>query len=847
MDLGRRSIVEWAESAPEESAAAFVPSEDKFVVETSIGRGGMGEVFLVSDKDLRRQVAMKVLRPDLGPGREPRLHFVAEAQATSQLEHPGIPPVHDIGVTGDGRPYFTMKLVRGRTLADVLHDLVLKRREVQKEYTLHRLVTILERIAETLRFSHERGVIHRDLKPENIMLGDYGEVHLVDWGLARVRGDSAEYDQVETARTDSGLETQYGEVKGTLLYMSPEQARGETETLDGRTDIYALGCVLYEVLTLHPAFDSHDKGLLTKVQAGDCPDVETREAKRAVPAALAAICRRAMAPQVEDRYGSAGELAGVLRAWLDGTSEKERRHEEAEKLVEKGQEETVHYELLKGVVAEAEAEAEAEAARCESWQPAAEKTSLLSARGHAEALRVRVARAFVETTHSFNAALVMEKGNAAALRALVELWKGRLIEAERHVYKEEAAQAFAMARRYERELSDPSGRPVISLGKPAPYSLQAESLAAYRAELSAFLHGNGSLALASDPPGAEVRIYRYEETDHGVLSVQDPGTLARPWWMATAPTVKPERREFTGQTPLGVGGRPFAANPPLELSMGSYLCILTKEGFRDTRYPFHISRRHPWAGKVTLRTDEEIGEGFVYVPAGPFIYGEGRATKILDLPDFAIAKYPVTFGEYGEFLDSLDEEEATERLARTQIQAFMERGDAGTWRPTLLDDSDRGMYLERYGEGFDARLPVVGVSWHDAVAYCAWKTQTTGREWRLPTEEEREKAARGVDGRRFAWGDLEDASLGKCQESRPERTQPEPVGAFPTAESAYGMGDASGGVWDWTDSLGRAHGSRVVCGGSWLNATSAMRAAARSVGAPAARYPFVGVRCARSL
>ena len=121
LDLGRRSIVEWAEAAPEaEAAVEFAPAQEKFRVEAPIGKGGMGEVFLVSDQDLRRQVAMKVLRRDQAQGREQRLHFVAEAQATSQLEHPGIPPVHDIGLTKEGRLYFTMKLVQGRTLREVL-------------------------------------------------------------------------------------------------------------------------------------------------------------------------------------------------------------------------------------------------------------------------------------------------------------------------------------------------------------------------------------------------------------------------------------------------------------------------------------------------------------------------------------------------------------------------------------------------------------------------------------------------------------------------------------------------------------------------------------------------------
>ncbi|MHC4729884.1 MAG: bifunctional serine/threonine-protein kinase/formylglycine-generating enzyme family protein [Planctomycetota bacterium] len=822
MDLGRRSIVEWAESAPEESAAAFVPSQDKFVVENSIGRGGMGEVFLVSDKDLRRQVAMKVLRPDMGLGREPRLHFVAEAQATSQLEHPGIPPVHDIGVTGDGRPYFTMKLVRGRTLAEVLRDLVLKRREVQREYTLHRLVTILERIAETLHFSHERGVIHRDLKPENIMLGDYGEVHLVDWGLARVRGDSAEYGRVETARTEAGLETQYGEVKGTLLYMSPEQARGETETLDGRTDIYALGCVLYEVLTLHPAFDPHDKELFAKVQAGDCPDIERRDPRRHVPPALARIGRAAMAKGREDRYESARELADALRTWLDGTSEKERRREEARKLVKKGQNSAKEYELFKGFLAEAEATVEAETAKYEGWQPVAEKQSLLEARKHAEALRIRAASAFAATTHSFNAALAVEEENAVALQALATLWKGRLIEAEQSGDEEEAAHARAMTTRCSSGLSVllASGGPQIYFGEHPPVSKEFEDLSAYAENLRAFLRGNGSLTLVSHPPGAEARLYRYDESEEGVLVA--------------------EGEQVLGQTPLG----------PVDLKMGSYLCILRKEGFRDTRYPVHITRGRQWKGEVKLRTDEEIGERFVYVPGGPFIYGEGRATRTVELPDFAIAKYPVTFREYGEFLDTLDDQEARERCAHTENETYVEQGETGGWQPKadLLDDDIRALYRKRYGEGFELRLPVYGVSWDDAVAYCRWKTKTTGQEWRLPTEQEREKAARGVDGRTFAWGDLADASLGKCRDSRPENSQPEPVGAFPTAASVYGMGDASGGLMDWTDSwFDDRRSLRVLRGGSWIDSVALLRCSDRYAVGPRHRLSAVGFRCARSL
>ncbi len=162
MELGRQSIVEWAEGAPD-GGADFTPAAEKYRVEAPIGSGGMGEVLLVTDQDLRRQVAMKLIRRDAAIGRDQRLHFIAEAQATSQLEHPGIPPVHDIGLTPDNRLYFTMKLVQGRTLREVLHDLALKRREVHREYSLHKLISILERICEPLHFSQRRWSLRRPL------------------------------------------------------------------------------------------------------------------------------------------------------------------------------------------------------------------------------------------------------------------------------------------------------------------------------------------------------------------------------------------------------------------------------------------------------------------------------------------------------------------------------------------------------------------------------------------------------------------------------------------------------------------------------------------------------------
>jgi len=785
MEFGPDSILDWALSEAF-GKADFEPSEQRYRVEAPIGSGGMGEVFLVTDQDLRRQIAMKLMREELAASRDPRLHFIAEAQATSQLEHPGIPPVHDIGIADDGRLYFTMKLVQGRTLREVLQDLLLKRREVHQEYRLHRLISILERVCETLHFAHEKGVVHRDLKPENIMLGDYGEVHVMDWGLARIgeiSDDLSEIGAVETARRDADAHTHAGAVKGTLAYMSPEQYRGDI--VDRRSDVYATGCLLYEILTLQKPFDSKDAEFGTKKQAGDVVPVRDRNPRRSVPEPLAALCEKAMERRPEDRFETARELAAGLRRWLDGRSERERQRLEASRLAASGGGFVQRYVELVDEIAGAKATADAEARKYKPHQPVAEKRPMIEARERVKSLELEATQTFAQATHLLEAALTQDEENEDARTALIRLWRMRLDAAERAGDSSRAAYSLWVMQRYSREP----------------------------------IRETGALSLDSEPAGAEVLLYHLAERD-GVLT--------------------PVGERSLGATPLG----------PIELSAGSYLCILKAKGYRDTRYPVLIERERTWAGSAVLRTDEAIGDGFVLVPAGPFTSGDGQRTTIRSLPDFAIQKYPVTFAEYIEFLDSLDEAEARERLPRTPGDGpYLGRDDLGRWSmlPTV-EGPAREWSEKRYGEKFELRTPVVGVAYEDAEAYCAWKSATTRETWRLPTAEEREKAARGVDGRLFAWGDLEDASLGKCRESRSVPAQPEPVGAFPTAASVYDMGDASGGVWDWTSSWADDRRAwRSLLGGSWFSPTTFLRCSERRTYAPRVRRGDVGFRCARSL
>ncbi|MCG3135464.1 MAG: Serine/threonine-protein kinase PknD [Planctomycetes bacterium] len=799
--FGRRSVVaQIGEEVPAPAAEAvantFAPGQDKYAVVAPLGSGGMGEVMLVQDRDLRRDVAMKVLRSEFAVAEAMKRKFIAEAQATSQLEHPGIPPVHDIGVDAEGKVWFTMKVVRGRTLTELLRELLLGRKETRTEYTLHKLITVLERIAEAVHFAHEKGVIHRDLKPDNVMLGEFGEVHVMDWGIAKVAESDAEVEDtsvgVRTVESDQAMMTQVGTIKGTIPYMSPEQARGEQ--LDRRSDVYALGAILYEMLTLMPAFEGGGVALLLRVRSGEYPAVETRNPRRVVPEPLAALQRRAMAMDPAARPQSAHEFAVALRTFLDGRAERERRHREAEALAVQGREAMARYAAAVDAGAAAQAAEKAEAAKVKPWWPVEKKTALVAARRSAEAMQQATALAFAEVTRLLDAALVTEEGNANARAAFADLWRGRLVDAEWRGHRADTAHALTMIRRYD------DGR------------------------LASLLAGDGSLELASDPPGAQVTLTRLEDHD-GVL--------------------KSGAETDLGATPIG----------PAPLPMGSYLCVLRHPGFRDVRYPVHITRNRAWAGRVKMRTDREIGDGFVFVPGGPFVYGEGTETTIAELPDFAISARPVSYADWALFLEAVERESGIE-AARTFVPGtsgeglFMESAGNGTWR--LVDGILSGPVGEilaaRHGPDLVLRSPVVGIPWFAAAEYCAWKSRSTGIEWRLPTEQEREKAARGVDGRTFPWGELADASLGKCGESREEAPQPEPTGSFPAATSIYGMLDASGNTWDWTGSESDERSQRkVVRGGCWSIAIGHLRCANRTWNAPAHGFSHIGFRPARTL
>jgi serine/threonine-protein kinase len=287
-------------------------------------KGGLGEVYVGLDAELRREVALKRIQTPFADHPEARRRFLREAEVTSRLEHPGVVPVYGLVADADGTPCYAMRFIQGESLRDALqrfHEADKEKRDPgERSLAFRELLTRFAAVCKTLAYAHSRGVIHRDLKPANIMLGKYGETLVVDWGLARpverTEEDRASGEETLQPVLEGGTgETQVGQALGTPAYMSPEQAAGRWDVVGPASDIYSLGATLYTLLTGQAPFGGKNHAeVLQKVQRGAF--APPRQVKPGTPAALQAICLKAMALQPEDRYATALELAGEVERWL---------------------------------------------------------------------------------------------------------------------------------------------------------------------------------------------------------------------------------------------------------------------------------------------------------------------------------------------------------------------------------------------------------------------------------------------------------------------------------------------------------------------------------------------------
>jgi len=685
-----------------------------------------------------------------------------------------------------------------------------------KEY-VREVCEVIAQVADAIDHAHRRRVIHRDIKPQNMLIDQTGQVKLTDFGLARHEGDLSL--------------TERGRAVGTPLYMSPEQVAGGNVGLDKRTDIYSLGASLYEMLTLRPPFTGESREALYKQIMFDDP-TRPRRLNRALPADLETVILKAVERDPSHRYQSAQELADDLRRYLDdepvwakpqgpavriakwvkrnralatvGTvaviliaataigltthrrlSDKRQAMSlllDAKAARERGQlkEALKLYGKALGLRPDL-GEALRETGRTEELMVRAEEERRMAEQKRNAQDKALKGRQLYQGSGDLERALAEEANTVRQMRETIkghdrpekkaELWQceGRLdqMEQERTQLANEAEANLLGALRldpdnalakqtladlyWERLLAASTSRQRVQVAR------YTELVRVYDEEgrYSARLKGDGKLAIQTTPPGASVTLYTYVE--------ERPLLVAR------------------GERALGMS--PIASFP---LPMGSYLLVIKKVGLADTRCPVLIDRLEHESIHVNLYTPDEIGRDFLYVPAGEFLMGSARAEdprcaiREVEVGDFFIAKRETICKEYREFVNDLgrrDVKRATRHLPR-----YLPTG--GHYWALREGEFIRDPKVIGPAEGPD--YPIHSISLRDAQEYCAWRSRRDGVTYRVPTAAEWEKAARGVDGRMYPWGDYLDPALCNMRSSG-KRNKVVPVGKFQHDCSPYGV------------------------------------------------------------
>lgn len=806
-----------------------------------LGSGGMGSVRLVRDRKLNRRLAMKIIHPKLLAHKSAPARFMEEAQVCAQLQHPNIVPVHDFGTLPDGRLYFTMKEIKGRSLGSIIdsvHEAVKDGRFYPTEdgWTFRGLINAFHQVCQAISYAHSKGVLHRDLKPDNIMLGEFGEVLVVDWGIAKVVGrahsltDTEDFDFVSSSRTGAQA-TRMGQVAGTPAYMAPEQARGEIDKLNAQTDVYALGAILYEILTGEsPYYGSSQEDVLNQVKYGPPPSLSTQIATQThhakpffnatqplsglqIPEELAEACEVAMSRLQCDRYESAEKLGDVLLSWLDGA----KKREKALAIVKETEQLSVRCTSLqaesKALLAAVATDLKdipkwaGEEVKGPHW--AKEREGMTK---HREGLRLEI-----DIEHRLQSALShksdLEEGHEALAQRYLNAHHAAEIKRD-----DEAVDQNELRLRYH-ALALPESNPL-------------------RHRVLHYLKGTGAVSLITDTDNVDIYLEEYVEKHRRLI---------------------PKRIAHLGHQGL--------QEYPIE--MGSYRLLLKKEGHHDVIYPIYIGRGEHWDGraedgvqhavhlpKIGALTAEEcfVPAGWFWCGGDPDTLGSYRRRRMW-VPDFVISRFQVTNREYLVFLNGLldqgREEEALNWVPRERS------GRAGELGAMIYGRDEKGQFIlvsDADGDMWGLDWPVCMVSWPGANAYCQWLSDREGQSYRLPTDLEWEKAARGVDERWFVWGDGFDPSYCHMIDSHQGRRLPVDVDSYPIDTSVYGVRGLAGNMCDWTSSYWRGDwgepnntSRRVYRGGSWNRNESGARVAYRSGNNPTATRGNLGFRLVRAL
>jgi len=848
----------------------------KYEVKNKLGAGGMGEVYKVLDRDLRREVAMKKLRPGSGGLEEDMLRFIKEAQATGRLEHPNIVPVHDLGVDGEGRIYFTLKYVKGLSLKEVIRGRrdatqLEDKRKFRDVFSPRQMIEILIGVCNAVAYAHSKDIIHRDLKPDNVMLGKFGEVLVMDWGLAKILSQhaSAESGSQEAfldlnlrATLDSSM-TMEGAIAGTPAYMSPEQAAGKISELDQRTDIYALGSILYEILSGEPPYKGATALEVVRMvtEGPPAPLSSGVYGFRPIPRELKAITEKAMAREPSNRYVFAEQLRDDLTAYLEdqpvsacpdtalqkGVKWIRRNRQRVTSVVT-----TIILAMLVigagwfgyrqyrvgRILSAAELQAHEGKKQFESYKSTLQNLHTddpyqLSLQTVA---RTEVANQYRERLNQgidgARAALDLSPDSTRARSFLaesyMELWRLALAENNEPLMSAYSAEVLRYA--------------------PDP--------AQYRHELE----GLGSLKLTVDPADADVYLFRFETLhakdaqgnqlpprlipvpfdpsgkaeDSAFLQAEETRSVAGFHLPDSARSIF--RFDAAPGSRLGSGSVAVNGLPP-----GSYMLMLTSLGHAETHMPFVVERMGTVTRTIAMPEVHDVPPGFVYIDGGPAVMGGGaavaRAKQTIDVAPFLLQQDEVTMGDYAPFLKAIGKE-ADKRMPREAGKPIAKLTADGLV-PT--DGSDAAKF---------AASPLRSISNEDAVAYAAWRTQHDGIAYRLPTESEWECACRGPDGRRYSWGNFPGQGLAVTAENGDLMSVPSLRWQDYKDESPWGIHNMAGSVAEWTSSKYTEKssdpnfGAFTVKGNAFSQQPQGLECAFRAAGQPGFVHPTIGLRLA---
>ena len=733
----------------------FGSPEERYRIDGFVGEGGMGEVFQGRDALMRRQIAVKYLRSGHVSNSAAVRQFWTEVVHAGLLDHPCVPPVHDVGIDDRGRPFYVMRLIKGRSLRQILEDLDASDSDPSgSEWGLPRFLSTFVQVCGAIQFAHDSEILHLDIKPDNVMVGEYGDVYVVDWGLSEPVTSSPQRS-----------------ARGTPAYMAPEQTRSG-QKLTAATDVFALGALLYELCLRRRAFPGRSATeVFTRIRAGE---FERGEAWEQCPASLREIIQLALHADPAERTPSPEEIARQVRGFLDGRRDRQRRQQRAlRELAE------ARVEIDRGRKQRDQAESmqlEFESKRPEPWAAADEKAAFWDQEDDHD----RIVRAsqihFDRALQHLLRAREDAPDDVGIRETLAEIYTESFVEAERH------------GDRFQLHFLELQLR---GLDLPA---------------VDRFLEGRGRIELECTPPPDRVSLHRLIERRR-VLSRGESVPVSAD---GVVPSAEPGRYEVEVEVPE---------------------C-------RAIRAPIRVTRGESVRLELRPRSEAEIGPDFIQIPAGPFVMGGDDLTfkshprTVVHVDEFAIGRFPITWEEYRDYLQAIADTDLSR--AEDNLPRLPSADDA--W---LIEDG-----RVRYGE-VRRDWPIFSVTFEQAQAYCRWRSGVDGRSYRLPTDAEWEKAARGVDERVFPWGDRFDPTFCKNADATREKSQPEPVGAYPTDRSPYGVRDMAGGIREWCDSwFSEKDSLRLVRGGSWNFSSIGAHCAYRLGCAPNLAYPFIGFRLA---